>query len=100
LDGETPMTESGQRNNVILGAGLAGLSAAYHLKKAGESGGWRVFERNDRVGGLARSKEVDGYLFDYGPHILFTIDEEMEALIRDLLGDNFHAQEREGQPGL
>lgn len=89
------MTESGQRTNVILGGGLAGLSAAYHLKQSGAGDGWRVYERNDRVGGLARSVEVEGYLFDYGPHILFTIDQEMEALIRDLLGENFHAQERE-----
>lgn len=80
--------------NVILGAGLSGLTAAYTLQKAGERG-WRIFEREARVGGLARSQAVEGYLFDYGPHILFTIDAEMEALIRDCLGDNFHAQERE-----
>ncbi|MEM7052359.1 MAG: FAD-dependent oxidoreductase [Acidobacteriota bacterium] len=83
----------GQRHDVILGGGLAGLSAAYTFQQAGESH-WRVFERESRVGGLARSMERDGYLFDFGPHILFTIDPEMEALIRDLLGDNFHAQER------
>ena len=83
-----------ERHDVILGAGLAGLSAAYHLQGAGEHH-WQVYEREARVGGLARSVAVDGYLFDYGPHILFTIDSEMEALIRDLLGDNFHAQERE-----
>ena len=37
---------------VILGAGPAGLSAAYHLK--GES---LLIEKEDRVGGLARSKD-------------------------------------------
>ncbi len=83
-----------ERSDVILGAGLAGLTAAYTLQQAGEDH-WQVFEREDRVGGLARSTAVEGYLFDFGPHILFTIDAEMEALIRDLLGDNFHAQERQ-----
>jgi len=83
-----------ERQDVILGGGLAGLTAAYTFQQNGQDH-WQVFEREDRVGGLARSQEVDGYLFDYGPHILFTIDPEMEALIRDLLGDNFHAQQRE-----
>ncbi|HEX2222984.1 MAG TPA: FAD-dependent oxidoreductase [Thermoanaerobaculia bacterium] len=93
-----------ERQDVILGAGLAGLTAALTFRQAGEDH-WQLYEREDRVGGLARSIAVDGYLFDYGPHILFTIDSEMEALIRELLGDNFHAQEREAYiyhhgPGL
>jgi len=82
-----------ERQDVILGAGLAGLTAAYTLQRRGETH-WQIYERESRVGGLARSMAVDGYLFDYGPHILFTIDAEIEALIRELLGDNFHAQER------
>ena len=83
-----------ERRDVILGAGLSGLTAAYTFQQAGEDH-WQVYEREDRVGGLARSTAVGGYLFDFGPHILFTIDREMEALVRDLLGDNFHAQERQ-----
>ena len=82
-----------ERQDVILGGGLAGMTAAYTLKLGGEDH-WQVYEREDRVGGLARTTEVDGFRFDFGPHILFTIDKEMEELIRDLLGDNFHAQER------
>lgn len=83
-----------ERQDVILGGGLAGLSAAYSLQSAGQSE-WQVFERNKTPGGLARTMEVDGYRFDYGPHILFTIDEEIRELIQDLLGENFHAQDRE-----
>jgi protoporphyrinogen oxidase len=82
-----------ERQDVILGGGLAGMTAALTLKRAGEDW-WQLYERESRLGGLARSTAVDGYLFDFGPHILFTIDAEMEALIRELLGDNFHAQER------
>ncbi|MBT8470480.1 MAG: FAD-dependent oxidoreductase [Deltaproteobacteria bacterium] len=83
-----------ERRDVILGAGLAGLSAAYTLQKAGQPE-WQVYERNAEPGGLARTMEIDGYRFDYGPHILFTIDDEIRELIQDLLGDNFHAQDRE-----
>ena len=83
-----------ERQDVILGGGLAGLSEAYSLQSAGQSE-WQVFERNKTPGGLARTMEVDGYRFDYGPHILFTIDEEIRELIQDLLGENFHAQDRE-----
>jgi protoporphyrinogen oxidase len=79
--------------DVILGGGLSGMTAAYYLQMAGEDH-WQLYEKEEQVGGHARSIAVDGYLFDYGPHIHFTIDAEMESLIRDLLGDNLHAQER------
>jgi UDP-galactopyranose mutase len=69
------------------------MTAAFTLQRAGEDQ-WQVYERESNVGGLARTMEVDGYRFDYGPHILFTIDQEIKELIQDLLGDNFHAQER------
>jgi UDP-galactopyranose mutase len=82
------------RHDVILGAGLAGLTAAYTLQELGESS-WRVYEREDRVGGHARSTLVDGYVFDFGPHILFAADPHIGELIRELLGENFTAQSRE-----
>ena len=83
-----------ERQDVILGAGLAGLTAAYTLQELGQPD-WQTYEREERVGGHARSIEVDGYLFDFGPHILFAADPEIGALIRDLLGTNFTAQSRE-----
>ena len=70
-----------ERQDVILGAGLAGMSAAYHLLLGGQDH-WQIYERESEVGGLARTMKVDGYRFDYGPHILFTIDKEIEELIR------------------
>jgi UDP-galactopyranose mutase len=82
------------RQDVILGAGLAGLTAAYTLRELGEDE-WQVYEREERVGGHARSTIVDGYVFDFGPHILFAAEPEVAALIRDLLGANFSAQARE-----
>jgi protoporphyrinogen oxidase len=82
------------RQDVVLGGGLAGLAAAHTLQQAGEDH-WLVLEKEERPGGHARSVELDGYVFDYGPHILFTNDPEIEALIRGLLGDNLRAQERQ-----
>jgi protoporphyrinogen oxidase len=54
---------------VIAGGGLAGLSAAYHL-----GSGWRLVERDDRVGGLARTDDVDGFLFDWTGHYFHARD--------------------------
>ena len=82
------------RPDVVLGGGLAGLTAAYTLQQAGE-GDWTVVEKEHEAGGHARSMLIDGYAFDFGPHILFSNDAAMEALIRDLLGDNMRAQERQ-----
>jgi len=83
-----------ERNDVILGAGLAGLTAALTLQESGETD-WVLLEKEERPGGHARSVEVDGFVFDYGPHILFTGDARIEALIRDLLADNLRSQERQ-----
>ena len=48
---------------VVLGAGLTGLSAAYH-------GGGAVYEKEKEVGGTCRSLRNDGYIFDFGIHVL------------------------------
>ncbi len=74
----------------ILGAGLAGLSAAFHLKE-----NYDLFEMADRVGGLCKSESLDGYTFDYAIHILYSSDPYATQLIKDiLLKDNFHIQNR------
>lgn len=49
---------------VVVGAGIAGLSAAHHLAEAGED--VMVLEASDQVGGRMRTDEVDGYLLDRG----------------------------------
>jgi len=80
----------GTQPTIILGAGLAGLSAAYHVK-----GPYRVFERENRVGGLCRSESHDGFMFDFAIHILYSSDPYATELIRNkLLKDNFQEQDR------
>ncbi len=75
---------------MILGAGLSGLSAAYHLKED-----YALFDKEDKAGGLCRSITIDDFVFDYGPHILFPKDEYTSKLVRELLGKNFSHQQRE-----
>lgn len=49
----------------IIGSGFSGLSSACYLANAGFD--VTIFEKNDTVGGRARSFESDGYTFDMGP---------------------------------
>ncbi len=53
---------------LIIGAGIAGLSAAYRLHKAGLC--VAVFEACGRVGGRMSSDNIDGYIFDRGAQFL------------------------------
>lgn len=79
-------------NIVILGAGLSGLSAAYHIKKD-----YIIFEKESRVGGFCRSETFNGFIFDYAIHILYSNDEYAIKLIKKLLGDNFQSQTRKSE---
>ena len=65
-------------NNVILGAGIAGISAAYHLKQKGENS--VIFEKDNDWGGLCGFFEIDGYRFDRFVHFTFAKDEKIAEL--------------------
>lgn len=66
----------------IVGAGLAGLTAAYRLARAGLKP--IVFERYPKPGGLARVIEVGGEPLEVFYHHLFTNDTAITALIEEL----------------
>ena len=68
----------------VLGAGPAGLTAAYRLVQRGLP--VVVFEADREVGGIARTVVRDGYRFDLGGHRFFTKSAEVEELWRELLG--------------
>jgi protoporphyrinogen oxidase len=57
---------SGKQRIVILGAGPAGISAAWRLTKLGHS--VTVLERDGAVGGMGRTIQVGDYSVDFGPH--------------------------------
>lgn len=72
----------------IIGAGPAGLTAAYLLTKKGYS--VTVIEKDERyVGGISRTVEVDGYRFDIGGHRFFSKSKEVVALWNEILPDDF-----------
>lgn len=78
---------------LILGGGLAGLSAARHLGEAGIRSRL-VVEAKERAGGTAGSVFTDGFTFDYTGHLLHLHDAYGKKLILGLLGDNVAAHER------
>ncbi|MGH9243114.1 MAG: NAD(P)/FAD-dependent oxidoreductase [Acidimicrobiales bacterium] len=78
---------------VIIGAGPAGLTAAYRLIKRGITS--TVLEADTVVGGIARTVEREGWRFDIGGHRFFTKAAPVEALWEELLpGDDFMTRPR------
>jgi phytoene dehydrogenase-like protein len=58
---------------VIIGGGLAGLTTAALLARAGKA--VTLFEHSSReIGGRARTEEIDGFYFNQGPRALYLTD--------------------------
>lgn len=72
----------------IIGAGPAGLTAAYLLTKKGYS--VTVIEKDPAyVGGISRTVEYDGFRFDIGGHRFFSKSREVVDLWNEILPDDF-----------
>jgi protoporphyrinogen oxidase len=72
---------------IIIGAGPAGLTAAYELSKYDVPA--TVLEADDVVGGLARTINYNGYLFDIGGHRFFTKWDAVNRVWQEILGKEF-----------
>ena len=77
----------------IIGAGLAGLSTAWHLQKSEIP--CCLYEKNTTAGGLCRSKKISGFTFDYDGHVLHFRHREAFDLVRELLNDNLVKHRRD-----
>ncbi len=73
---------------IIIGAGPAGLTAAYQLTKEGKR--VLVIEQDETyVGGISRTVDYKNYLFDIGGHRFFSKSKEVVDLWNEILPDDF-----------
>src|SRR3989304_7258972 len=78
---------------IIVGAGPAGLTAAYELTDHGFKA--VVLEKDPKyVCGLARTINYKGFRFDIGGHRLFSKNKEIEDLWKKILGKDFLVKKR------
>ena len=77
---------------VIIGAGPAGLTAAYDLLARGRRS--TIVEADDVVGGISRTVERDGWRFDIGGHRFFTKVPEVQARWHEILPDDLLRRDR------
>jgi protoporphyrinogen oxidase len=83
----------GERRVVILGAGPAGLTAAYELMRHQVPS--LTLEKDPRcVGGISRTEEHHGYRFDIGGHRFFSKSQEVEDFWTEILGDEMLTRAR------
>jgi protoporphyrinogen oxidase len=77
---------------VVIGAGPAGLTAAWELCKLGIPA--VVFEADSQVGGIARTASYKGYGFDIGGHRFFTKVDLVKDIWHEILGDELLTRPR------
>ncbi|MBI9089852.1 MAG: FAD-dependent oxidoreductase [Desulfobacterium sp.] len=82
---------------LILGGGPAGLGAAWRLAEQGNED-WLLCEADDHFGGLSASfQDTDGFVWDFGGHVLFShytyFDNVMNSLLKDSGGWLVHNRE-------
>lgn len=87
------MSFMNKKKIAIIGAGPAGLTAAYLLLKAKQQ--VYIFEKDKKyVGGISRTEEYKGFLFDIGGHRFFSKSQEVENFWTEILGDEMLVRPR------
>jgi len=67
--------------NIVLDAGITGLSAAYMLNDV------VVYEKEAEIGGLGKTIHYNGFSFDLGGHRFFTRKEKIANFVKELMGN-------------
>lgn len=79
---------SNETDIVIIGAGMAGYGAAYHLHGLGITP--RIYEQRNHLGGHTFSHRFDdGFIFDEGPHVSFTKNTRIQDIFAEAVGGEF-----------
>ncbi|MDR0734231.1 MAG: FAD-dependent oxidoreductase [Elusimicrobiota bacterium] len=78
---------------IIIGAGISGLSLAYHLEEM-KCRNYLILEAAAKAGGLCGSYELNGFTFDYSGHLLHLSSKQGLRLAQKLLGKNALAHKR------
>lgn len=73
--------KDGNMKTMIIGEGLAGLSAAYKLSDIDEI---IIIEKESEFGGMASSYSIDDYHIEKFYHHIFSGDKELIELIKEL----------------
>ena len=81
------MNKKNYFEEIIIGAGPAGLTAGYELVQLKKKS-ILIIEKHNHVGGLASTKVFGDYRYDIGPHRFFTKNEEIDSLFLKILGND------------
>jgi protoporphyrinogen oxidase len=73
----------------ILGSGMAALGAAHRLRAAGIDS--VLFDKNAYAGGHTASHTVDGFIFDEGPHVSFTKNEQVRSIFAKAIDNKYES---------
>lgn len=77
---------------IIIGAGPAGLSAAYTLSKSNYR--VEIFEFSSQVGGMSKSFDLWGQKVDLGPHRFFSKEPKVNAFFDEIVQDDYTLVDR------
>ncbi|WP_428074068.1 protoporphyrinogen/coproporphyrinogen oxidase [Candidatus Avelusimicrobium aviculae] len=78
---------------LILGAGVTGLSTAFHLEHQGDTD-YLLIEQDAVPGGLCKSEQREGFTFDQSGHLLHLHDPYALQTFKELLGSNLRRLQR------
>ena len=84
-EGYNVNNDSSYYDVIVVGAGFSGLLSALALSKEGNN--VLIIEKENRIGGVCRSYEVDGFTVDTGPHIITRMDSGPLKSLMDLYFD-------------
>ena len=81
-----------EKNIAVIGAGPAGITAAYELTKAGYK--VTLYEASEKVGGLSKSIDLWNQKVDLGPHRFFSNDTKVNKLWLEVVGKDYRMVDR------